>query len=134
MVIDVSRVGHEWLRVALQGLLHDKDALLVLLEGKVGDALFVEHLGVASFVLKGRGQVIDCHLVLLHVEVALSSTPEELNLVRFGSNCLVEVVNSFIEIAQLMIAAAESVVHSRIFTEIFRLVEILYGFMHKILF
>lgn len=52
VVVDVSRVGHEWLWIALQGLLHHEDALLVLFEGKVGDALFVEHLGVASFVLE----------------------------------------------------------------------------------
>ena len=116
MIVDVSRVGHEWLWIALEGLLHHEDALLVLFEGKVGDALFVEHLGVASFVLQRRGKIVDGHLVLLHVEVALSSTPEELDLVRFSSNCLVEVVDGFIEIAQLMIAAAESVVHSRIFT------------------
>ena len=116
-------------------MLHDEDALLVLLESKVGDALLVEHLCVAfGVVLQRRGKVVDRHLVLLHVEVALSSVLEELDFCWSCGDCLVEVVDSFVKIAQGMITATEPVVDCRIFIEIFSLVEILNGFVHQFLF
>ena len=45
MIEYVCLVCQVWL--VLEGILHGGDALLVLAKGVVGDALLVEHLGVA---------------------------------------------------------------------------------------
>lgn len=89
MIVDVSLVSHVWL--SLERLLHRSDALLVLLEGEKGDALLVEDLRVPVINGKSPLQVIDCELILLHVEVALCSILQELYIVPTSLDRLVEI-------------------------------------------
>ena len=99
-------------RILLQRELHLLNALLISLICKESNALLVKHLRVRIVVLKGKVEVVNCVLVELHVEVALGPVPQE---VHFSClfNCSIEVIDGVIEFAQVVVAAAETIIDCR---------------------
>lgn len=105
VVVNVGLVRHE----GLQGNrhLHRADALAVLLEGEVGDALLVQDLRVVRVYRQSTVQVIDRHLELIHVKVALSSVSKEFHVVFLVfADGFIEMVDSLLIIFESVVAAA----------------------------
>ena len=80
MVEDIRLVCHEGL--VLESGLQSLDAFLVLLELEIGEALFVQDLWVGGIAFTGSLQVSNRLLELVHVEVALRTVFQEVNVVR----------------------------------------------------
>ena len=112
VVVDVCLVCHVGL--LCQGPLHCLDASLVLLESEVGDALLVEHLRVFGVDSESSIEIFNRQLVLLHIEVALCAVFQKLHIVLLRVNRFVEVFNGLVELAQGVVAAAESIVDGRV--------------------
>lgn len=108
MVEDVSFVGHE--RLGHEGLLHGCDALFVFFEGEVCDSLLVENLRVARVLNQCRVEVIDGCLVHVHIEVALGTVLQELDVGRLRTDRLIKVVDSLVEVLKGVVAAAKTIV------------------------
>jgi len=87
--------------------------------------LLVEHLRVVAVVLQRRVQVVDRELELIHIEVALRSVFQELDLVRFCSDCFVEIVDGFVEVSEGVVAASKAVVDSWVLVQVDCPVEVL---------
>ena len=69
VVKDVGLVRQEGL--VLEGCLHRGDALFVLFEREVDQALSIEHLRVPAVHLERLVEIVDCELILFHVKEAL---------------------------------------------------------------
>ena len=129
MVVDIGFVCHVWL--CLQCLLHRSDALLVLLEGKEGDALLVKDLWIPVIDSQSSLQVVDRQLILLHVEVALRSVFQKLHIVSTGLNRQFKLIDSLVVALLCMEAATKTVEDCRVFLEEQALIEVLDCFMDE---
>ena len=97
MVVNVSLISHKW--IVLQGSLHCLDALLVLLVGEICQSKFIQNLSVFVVYVKSSVKVFNRILEHPHVIVTLSSILEELNVLWLQTDGLIEMVNSFFELA-----------------------------------
>ena len=128
MIVNISFVGH--VRLLLKRSFHGLDAPLVFFERKVGDALLVKHLRVCVLNRERPLQVIDRKLVLLHVEVALSTIFQKFDVVVLRLDRFVKMLNCLVEVAQSVITTAESIVHCRVVLQHLTLLEVLDSLAH----
>ena len=112
--------------------LHLLNALLISLICKESNAHLVKYLRVRVIVLKGKVEVVNSVLVELHVEIALGPVPQEVHFLCLF-NRGIEVINGVIEFAQVVVAAAKTIIdcRARLLSQAIRPVKVIDSFTNQ---